>query len=208
LTSSFIAILSTVFIVMDPVGLIPQFLSLTADFDEKTRTSIINRAVPISGVVMLIFLLLGRFLLDFFGIKPGAFYISGGILFFIISFEMIYNKPGHRKTPEDQDAKTSIALFPLAVPLIAGPGLLTVIMMHMAGGPDWLGSFLTIFPALLICLGLTYLALRCSSIITRLLSSTGIFVLEKIMGLILSGFAVQFVLNGLIALGLLNGKAV
>ncbi|GHV91677.1 UPF0056 inner membrane protein [Spirochaetia bacterium] len=202
----FLQILFTVLIVMDPIGIIPQFLSITGRFDTKTRNAIITKSLLIASAVLVIFLLAGKFLLSFFGIMPGAFYISGGILFFLIAFEMIYNKPGNRRIPDEEEsaAGSSIALFPLAIPLIAGPGLLTVIIMFMSNGDNWFYSLLLLFPAIVLGLVCTFLILRGSGFILRILGTTGIFVMEKIMGLILSGFAVQFVYNGLTALGIIN----
>ncbi|MDR1636665.1 MAG: MarC family protein [Treponema sp.] len=205
----FLRILFTVLIVMDPIGIIPQFLSLTAGYDERSRKNIIRKAVCIAGIVLLVFLLAGKLLLDFFGIMPGTFYISGGILFFLIAFEMIYSRPGNRSIPaESREASDNsgglVALFPLAIPLIAGPGLLTVIVMFITNGDNWFYSFCLLFPAVLISLIVAFVTLRCSTLLLRVLGSTGIFVMEKIMGLILSGFAVQFVYNGLAALGLIR----
>ncbi|GHU15332.1 UPF0056 inner membrane protein [Spirochaetia bacterium] len=191
---------------MDPIGIIPQFLSITGRFDKKTRNAIILKSLLIAAAVLLVFLLVGKFLLSFFGIMPGAFYISGGILFFLIAFEMIYSKPGNRRTPEEDDpaAGSSVALFPLAIPLIAGPGLLTVIIMYMSNGNNWVSSFLLLFPAIILGLVCTFLVLRGSGFILRILGATGIAVMEKIMGLILAGFAVQFIYNGLTALGIIS----
>ncbi|MDR2759829.1 MAG: MarC family protein [Spirochaetaceae bacterium] len=200
----FFKIAFTVFIVMDPIGIIPQYLSLTAPFDKKTRNSIVKKSILIAALVLLIFLLGGKFLLDFFGIMPGAFYISGGILFFLIAVEMIYNKPELRKVPIQEGS--SVALFPLAIPFIAGPGLLTVIIMFMSTGQNWFYSFSLLVPALILGLFCTYLALRGSVLIVGFLSTMGIFVIEKIMGLILAGFAVQFIYNGLVTMEILAGK--
>jgi multiple antibiotic resistance protein len=189
---------------MDPIGIIPQYLSLTAPFDKKTRNSIIKKSILIAALVLLVFLFGGKFLLDFFGIMPGAFYISGGVLFFIIAVEMIYNKPEFRKVPAQEGS--SVALFPLAIPFIAGPGLLTVIIMFMSSGHNWLYSFSLLFPALILGLVCTYFTLRGSVLIMGLLRTMGIFVIEKIMGLILAGFAVQFIYNGLVTMGILAGS--
>jgi multiple antibiotic resistance protein len=206
MVKDFLHILLTVFIVMDPIGMIPQYLSVTASFDEKTRKATISKSILIAAIVLMLFLLGGKLLLTFFGITPSAFYISGGILFFIIAFEMIYSKPGgHKKTAEDASATSStVALFPLAIPLIAGPGLLSVVIMFMSSNQSWLYSFLLLFPALGLGLLCTYIMLRCSVFIVRLIGMMGISVLEKIMGLILSGFAVQFIVKGLTELGIIK----
>ncbi|MDR3145056.1 MAG: MarC family protein [Treponema sp.] len=203
----FFQILLTVLIVMDPFGIIPSFLVITASCDRNARNRIILRSILIAGLVMGIFLLAGRFILDFFGIKPGAFYISGGILFFLIAFEMISSKPKTNRIPpagEEESPGTFVALFPLAIPMIAGPGLLTVIMTYVSGGGNWLSSVLPLFFALLIGLACMYLVLRLSALILRILGTTGIFVMEKIMGLILAGFAVQLIYNGLLSLGIVR----
>jgi multiple antibiotic resistance protein len=204
--ADFLRILFTVLLVMDPIGVIPQFLSITSHYDDAARKRIITRAVLIAGVVLFVFLLVGKLLLDFFGIMPGAFYISGGILFFVIAFEMIYSRPGSRSVPAgDEKPEHSVALFPLAIPLIAGPGLLTVIIMFIAHGDNWLYSFGILLPAVFISLAAAFVILRCSSLLLKFLGATGIFVMEKIMGLILAGFAVQFIYNGLMALGIISG---
>src|SRR5215510_2125621 len=98
----FLRILFTVLLVMDPVGIIPQFLSVTAQYNDETRKSIVLKAVLYASIVLLVFLLSGKLLLDFFGIHAGAFSISGGILFFMIAFGMIYSKPRtSRNFPKD-----------------------------------------------------------------------------------------------------------
>ncbi|MDR2663411.1 MAG: MarC family protein [Treponema sp.] len=210
MTADFLRILFTVLLVMDPIGIVPQFLSVTARYDGPTRNRVILKAVLIAGVVLVVFLLAGKLLLDFFGIMPGAFYISGGILFFLIAFQMIYSKPGSRSIPREDPADTadshvSAAVFPLAIPLIAGPGLLTVIIMFVSSGPGWLYSMSLLFPAIVISLGVAFVVLRCSTLVLNFLGIMGIMIMEKIMGLILAGFAVQFIYNGLVELGIVGG---
>jgi multiple antibiotic resistance protein len=214
--ADFLRILFTVLLVMDPIGMIPQFLSITGRYSTEMRNRIITKAILIAGAVLLVFLLSGKPLLDFFGIEPGAFYISGGILFFLIAFEMIYSRPGNRSIPKknaendsaresDEDsAVVSVAVFPLAIPLIAGPGLLSVIIMFMTREENWLYSFTLLLPAIVISLVIAFITLRCSTYLLKFLGALGIFVMEKIMGLILAGFAVQFIYNGLTSLGIIK----
>ena len=209
----FLRLFFMVLIVMDPIGMIPPFLSFTANYDAKTRKSIILKAVLIAGLVLLVFMLAGKLLLDFFGIMPGAFYVSGGILFFMIAFGMIYSRPKmsrdipSKRPVEGEDAGdgtgVSVFLFPLAIPLIAGPGLLTVIIMFVSHTESWLYSVALLLPAIIISLIVAYVTLRCSTLLLRFFGSMGIFVMEKIMGLILAGFAVQFVYDGLVSLGII-----
>ena len=233
MAADFLRILFTILLVMDPIGIIPQFLSITARYDRAARGRIILKAVLAAGAVLLVFLFAGRILLNFFGIMPGAFYISGGILFFLIAFEMIYSKPGTRSLPgkpkntsqngagftpdktepapadpttadpaehEPDSGGVSVAVFPLAIPLIAGPGLLTVIIMFTAG-ESWLYSIALLIPAILISLAAAFVILRSSTLFLNFFGAMGILIMEKIMGLVLAGFAVQFVYNGLSELG-------
>jgi multiple antibiotic resistance protein len=216
----FFRIFFTVFLVMDPIGIIPLFLSYTARYDAKTRKSIILKAILIAGLVLLVFLLAGKLLLEFFGIMPGAFFISGGILFFLIAFEMIYSRPTmsrnvpsrdtqtNESEPENENAQdkasVSVALFPLAIPLIAGPGLLTVIVMFISNSESWFRSVLIMLPAIVLSLIAAYIILRSSELLIKFFGSMGIFIMEKIMGLILAGFAVQFIYNGLLSLGIIG----
>jgi multiple antibiotic resistance protein len=211
----FLRLFFTVLIVMDPVGMIPQFLSITARCDAQTRKRIILKAVLIAGMVLLVFLLAGKILLEFFGIMPGAFYISGGILFFMIAFGMIYSSPkmsrnippgksGTEGEDSEDRAGISVALFPLAIPFIAGPGLLTVIIMYVSHGENWFYSAAILAPVIAINLIVVYITLRCSTLLLKFFGSMGISIMEKVMGLILAGFAVQFIYDGLAALGIIH----
>jgi multiple antibiotic resistance protein len=198
-------------------------LNITSSYDAKTRNSVILKAVLFAALVLGIFLLCGKYILKFFSIKPGAFYsalgfntpplcggevhISGGILFFMISFEMIYSKPKVNRTTSTGEEKVQsdfTALFPLAIPMIAGPGILTVIMTYVSSGDSWLYSMLLLLPALVIGLLCMFAVLRASVLILRILGTMGIFVMEKIMGLILAGFSVQLIYNGLVALSIIK----
>jgi len=192
---------------MDPIGNIPSFLSVTGNFDKDTRLKVLQKAIFVAGIVLLIFAVFGRFILLFFGITPGAFYISGGILFFTIAFEMIQSKPRTRSTPEsiiDPQESMMVAIFPLAIPLIAGPGMITTIMLNVAQASFSLRTAIIILIALACCLTIQYLALRSGTFLLKLIGTTGMFVLEKIMGLILAGMSIQIIYDGLQKLGILH----
>lgn len=202
----FLSLFFTILIILDPIGVVPPFMATTAMYEPKTQVFIIKRAVIVAGAVFLFFILFGRLILEFFGISVGAFYISGGILFFMISFEMIWSKPSNRRTPDSPqdrpDAKV-VAVFPLAIPLIAGPGMITTIMLTMADFSSWLRA--TIELGIAISLGLTvnYITLRGGRFLLKVIGQTGMYVVEKIMGLILAGLSVQLIYEGLIKLGII-----
>ncbi len=205
--SAFLKIFLTLIIILDPIGIIPTFLGATAQYDNKTRNKIISRAIFVAAVILFVFLALGNLLLNFFGITPGAFYISGGILFFVISYEMIQNKPRSRTTPDEaippQDPKIT-AVFPIATPLLAGPGMITTIMLQVSSADFNLAQGIMLALSLIIGLCLVFIAMRCGTLILRLIGTTGMFVLEKIMGLILGGLSVQLIYEGLVKLNIVQ----
>ncbi|WP_191017997.1 MarC family protein [Treponema zioleckii] len=206
--NDFLKILFTFVIIMDPIGNIPPFFALTGDFDTKTRNLILKKAIIVAGVVLFVFGVLGKVLLGFFGISAGAFYISGGILFFTIAYEMIQSKPRSRQTPESsiepQDTMM-LAVFPLAIPLIAGPGMITTVIFTIASGDFSLIRLGITVGALIVSLVIQYATMRSGGLLIRLIGTTGMFVLEKIMGLILAALSIQLVYEGLIKLNILHG---
>jgi len=204
--NDFLKIFLTFIIIMDPVGNIPAFFSITGDFDIETRNSILKKAIVVAGVVLLVFGVLGKILLGFFGISAGAFYISGGILFFTIAYEMIQSKPRSRSTPSSGTEPADImmlAVFPLAIPLIAGPGMITTVIFTIAGDGFSLMKVLMTVLALFVSLAVQYFTMRSGAILIRLIGTTGMFVLEKIMGLILAALSIQLVYEGLVKLNIL-----
>lgn len=194
----------TVFIVVDPIGIVPLFLSAVPRADEAERAKIALKAVAVAFVVLSVFILAGRFILSILGISPGAFYVAGGVLFFIISMDMLFARTKRSKTSELEDAEdsSSLAVFPLAIPMISGPGTVTTIMMYSTAGRSWLQTVLLLFAAIVPVLVCVYAAMRASGLILRLLGKTGVSVVERMMGLILSGLSVQFAYQGLVKLGL------
>ncbi len=206
----FLKMIFTFVMLLDPIGNIPSFLSVAGSYNRKTQLRILKQAIFIAGIVLLIFALGGHFILLFFGITPGAFYIAGGIIFFTIALEMIQSKPRSRNAPEsalNPSETTMIAVFPLAFPLIAGPGMITTIMVYTAGNDVELITFLMVVAAVVVGLFIEYLVLRSASLLVKVIGTTGIFVMEKIVGLILAGLSVQLVYDGLEKLGILASLA-
>lgn len=203
----FLKILFTFIMLLDPIGNTPAFMAVAGGYERKTQLRILKHAIAIAGVVLLIFALGGRFILIFFGITPGAFYVAGGIIFFKIALEMINSKPRSRHAPQstlNPDETRIIAVFPLAFPLIAGPGMITTIMLYTASPEFSLRTFIYVLVAIIVGLLIEYLFLRSASKLMRVLGRTGMFVLEKIVGLILAGLSVQLAYEGLEKLGILE----
>jgi multiple antibiotic resistance protein len=199
----FLQILLTSLVVIDPLGAVPLFISLTGDLDQAARRSTIKTAVLTSFIVLSVFILGGRFILKYFGISPGSFYVAGGILFFLIAIEMLFGqaKKSRSSSEEEGEERSSIAVFPLAIPYIAGPGMITTIMLYSAGSYPLVSTTVMLFAAVIISLIAMYVSLSASSLILKVLGKTGVSVIERMMGLLLSGLAVQFVYDGLEKLG-------
>jgi multiple antibiotic resistance protein len=199
----------TILIVVDPIGIVPLFLSTTSHLDQVRRRKVMVKAIAVAGFILSVFILAGRFILGFFGISPGAFYIAGGAMFFLISLDMLFGQRKRSKTSdqESEEDSSSIAVFPLAIPMIAGPGAVTTIILYSTGTADWLTITLLLFAAIIPVLLVEYLAMRGSGLILKVLRKTGVSVVERMMGLILSGLAIQFIYDGLLKLGILAEAA-
>lgn len=210
--SEIVTIFIAVFIVVDPFGIVPFFISLTAGFDARRRRTTILRAGAVAFVVLLLFILAGSAILRTLGIQPGSFYIAGGILLFLVSIDLLFGKPGRTKTtpPESEDAggaapaeREDVSIFPLAVPMLAGPGTITTILLYVSAGRGVVEiSMLTACVAVAIACAMLTMSL--SAAFLRVLGRTGVSVIERIMGILLSGLSVQFVYDGIVRLGLLG----
>jgi multiple antibiotic resistance protein len=200
------------FIVVDPIGLVPLYIGLTSHIAPTARKGIIRKAVLISFGVLGVFVLLGRHILALLNIDPGAFFIAGGVMLFIISLDMLFGRPSKSKVSDREqsgegDDGFSVAVFPLAIPMLAGPGTITAIILFTGSGETggYLITVLMLLVSLVVILGIAWAALSASDFILHVLGKTGVSVLERIMGLLLSGMSVQFVYDGIVRLGLIPG---
>jgi multiple antibiotic resistance protein len=203
----YLQIFFTILIVVDPIGIVPMFLSATSHMQKPERRAAMRKAILVSSIVLSVFILAGRFILGFFGISPGAFYIAGGVMFFLIAIDMLFGQPKRAKTSSDESEEdsSSVAVFPLAIPMIAGPGTVTTIMLYATGHYSYLEITGLLFAAIVPVLAIMFLAMRSSGLILKVLGKTGVSVVERMMGLILSGLSIQFVYDGLSKLGLIPG---
>jgi multiple antibiotic resistance protein len=196
--------LLTLFVVIDPAGLVPVFVSLAGGRSPQAQASTARRAVLIAGAVLLFFAIVGGPLLAYLGISVFALRIAGGILLFRIAVDMVFAQY-RRDTPEEEAearAKEDISVFPLAIPLITGPGALASVLIlgtEAHGEPQ---LFALVLAAAAVVLFAAYLFLRGSTRLADLLGQTGINVVTRVLGLILSALAVQYVADGLIGLDL------
>ncbi len=198
----------TLFFVVDPLGLIPVFLVYLAGYREDRRRRIIVRATLISIALSMFFIFLGRYLLMFLGISSGSFLVAGGILLFIIAMEMLLGQDSKvRSTGEEEPGAAredhDVSVFPLAIPMLCGPGNIAALVMfgtQAEGDPLKMGviTLISIF-VFIIAMVMMFFSVH----IGRILGSTGISIIQKMMGLILSAMSVQFIRNGLQELGII-----
>ncbi|MGJ8611155.1 MAG: MarC family protein [Octadecabacter sp.] len=201
LITAFVAL----FVVIDPIGLAPLFVALTLGLSPQRRRVIAVRACLISMGLLLVFSLFGEDLLDFMGISMPAFRISGGILLFITALDMLFERRQKRREDqaEDDDHVDDPSVFPLAIPLIAGPGSIATIIL-LVGQSDGAAGYFAVMGVLLAIFALTFVMFLGASTIERLLGKTGINVVTRLLGMLLAALSVQFVLDGLRGFGLGN----
>lgn len=198
--SFFLASVATIVSVVDPVGIAPLFLALTPNILPAERVKVMGRAVVVAGVVLAVFAAAGRPLLSSLGITVPAFSIAGGILLLLIAVDMLFARASRtRETPEEQRealSSTDISVFPLAIPILSGPGAIATVVLYMSqAGTDVL-KVGAVLAAIAVSLIASYISMRLSTVVLRVLGETGIHVISRVMGIILAALAVQFVLNG------------
>ena len=190
------------FVIINPFAIIPVFINYTLNDSSVSRNKIAFKATFIAGVVLLVFALTGDKFLEFLGITHGSFRIAGGILLMFAGIDMVIAKnSGIRSTTkqENEEAvqKSDVSVFPLAIPLIAGPGALTTLVISMGEVEGMIFHQITIIMIVLFVLALTYLFLKSSNLIFKVLGVTGTNVLTRIFGIIISAIAVEYIVKGL-----------
>ena len=196
-----ISSLATLAVVIDPIGLAPAFAAITVGLDAGLKRSLAFRASAIAAGVLIAGALLGNWFLAQLRIGFPAFQISGGILLFSVATRMIF---GERIRQESRDAETAarekiadLAAFPLAIPLIAGPGAITATLLlasQTGGNPWWLMALVVVIT---VVAGITAISLLLAGKLARLLGRTGNIVIARLLGIVLAAFAAQFVIDGI-----------
>ncbi|HEY1867012.1 MAG TPA: MarC family protein [Candidatus Cybelea sp.] len=199
---------ATAFTIIDPIGMIPMTLAATSRVSPERRNQIVDQAVLVAAGIMLFMGVVGRVILDYLGITLPAFMIAGGILLFLIAIDMLFARPTRAKATHEEEKEAAAtenpAVFPLAVPMIAGPGTIaTVLLLVNLSHGDRLNLAIVAlaYGAALI---VTWLCMRGSALLQRIIGTTGINVVTRLLGIILAALAVQFVVNGLMQTPLLR----
>lgn len=193
--------LVTLIVVIDPLSIVPFFVAVTRGLTEAELRRIALRAPAIALGVLVVFALLGEALLTALGISLAAFRIAGGALLFMLAIDMLFaRQSGLRSVTlrEDAEAMTrpDVTVFPLAIPLIAGPGALATVVLLMGRAPALWPDKAVVLGLVVLVLGLVCAALLLSRRLFRLLGVTGNNVISRVLGIVLAALAVQFVIDG------------
>ena len=187
----------TLFVIVDPVGLAPLFVALTQGAGRAERRAIALRACAIGVGVLTLFGLLGEAVLGFVGISMPAFRIAGGVLLFLTALEMLFERRNERREGQAEEPPPDPSVFPLAIPLIAGPGAIAS-MILLAGEAEGDPLGLLVLHAVMLAVVAVVLALfLLAPLIEAALGRTGVVVVTRLLGMLLAALSVQFVLDGL-----------
>ena len=197
----FISAFATFFVVIDPPGCAPIFASLTSGTTDQHRRSMAIRSVVVAGVILIAFAIFGEAFLRALGISLDAFRIAGGIMLFLIALEMVFEKRQERRENRAEDVKAQpthddISIFPMGIPMIAGPGSIASAMLLMSRGRG-LEQDLVVLAALALVLLLTLAALLLAGPMMRLIGHRIEGMITRLLGVILAALAVQFVIDGI-----------
>lgn len=189
------------FIVLDPIGVAWLFAALTIDNHPQQQRRMAVRGVVLAGIILFIFFFFGNGLLAWMGISLPAFRIAGGVLLFLLSLEMVFaRQSGLRSTTKSETAeaqhKDDISVFPLAFPLLAGPGAITTVLL-MVGQINTLTDRLITGSVILAVSIVTLLILLLARRLAMILGQTGANVVSRLLGLVLSALAMQFIIDGI-----------
>ena len=190
----------TIFVIIDPLGLVPLFLAVTPDADANERRSVAIRACVIAFAILALFAIAGMALLQGLGITLGAFRVAGGLFLFWIGFELVFERrqERHRRSADravDDPEVADVAAFPLAIPLIAGPGAISAVIL-LSGNLPTVAGRIGLVAILLVAMVVTFGFLAVADRIDRFLGVTGRAVISRLLGVLLAALAVQFVAEG------------
>lgn len=197
----FVSSLVTFFVIIDPLGCAPIFAGLTTGAGAAERRAMAVRAVAVAGAILLAFALFGEGLLTALGIRLDSFKIAGGIMLFLIALDMVFDRRNQRR--EDRAASVAshpeqaedVSIFPMAMPMIAGPGSIATVMLLGARNPG-LARHLVVLGAMATMLALTLAALLAAGAIMRAMGAKVESVVTRLLAVLLAALAVQFVIDG------------
>ena len=192
----------TLFIVLDPFALAPLFLALTRGMNPAMRRSVAIRSCLMGTALLIVFGAFGEAVLGFIGISMPAFRIAGGILLFLTALDMLFERRTKRREDQvEHDDHEDPSIFPLGIPLIAGPGAIATVIL-LTGEHEGLTGLSWVLGTMLFVMCLVFVSFLSAGLLERALGKTGISVVTRVLGMLLAALAVQFVLDGLRGFGI------
>jgi len=199
LLSQFLVSLSAVFFIVDPIAVVPIFISMTPHDSRAKANSMALRACLVAGGILMFFAVFGGLLFQLLGTTLPALRVAGGILLLLTALDMLRARESRTRTSDEERAegaaKDDIAVVPLAIPLLAGPGSIATVMVLAGKGKGWV-SAVPLLLAIAVSLAASYLVLRSASFVQRVFKQSGIAIVERVMGLLLAAIAIQFMADG------------
>ena len=189
---------ATLFVVIDPIGLAPIFVALTQGVEPKKRKAIGMRACMIAFVILALFGFFGESVLGFAGISMPAFQIAGGALLFLTALEMLFELRAKRRSAKGDEDDQDPSVFPLATPLIAGPGAIASIILLTNEAQGNLLQQISVILVMGAVVFTAFVLFMLAGLMERALGQMGILVVSRVLGMLLAALAVQFILNGLL----------
>ena len=192
----YVTAFATLFVIIDPIGLAPLFVALTQGMEPKERRAIGLRACVVAFAILLLFGIVGEAVLSFVGISLPAFRIAGGALLFLTALDMLFERRQERRDGQ-AETRPDPSVFPIAIPLIAGPGSIATMILLTGQVEGDLAGTAGIFGVMAGVVAITFLLFLSGSLIERALGRTGINIVTRLLGMLLAALAVQFILTGL-----------
>ncbi|SPT75597.1 membrane protein, MarC family [Arcanobacterium haemolyticum] len=195
-TALFVSAFATLFVIIDPPGNLPIFLALTSKASERNRRRIAFQANFIAGILLLLFGFFGFSVFNALGISAPALQLSGGLLLLLIALQLL---TGQEQDPGESDGDLHVAMVPLGMPLLAGPGSIVAFMLLIdEAGHDWMRIVTTVL-GLICVLSISWLTMRFANPILKLLGESGIMLLTRLSGMLLAAIAAQLMINGIVS---------
>ena len=206
----FITAFITLFVIIDPLGLAPLFVALTQGQDARRRRTIAMTACLVAAGVLTAFGIFGDTVLEIAGISMPAFRVAGGALLFLTALDMLFEKRSKRRKDQGDSAEQADdpAVFPLAIPLIAGPGAIATMILLAGQKPDDWAWILAMHGVMASVLLVTFILFLAAGVLERIFGDLGINVITRLLGMLLAALAVQFILDGLADFGVFTAAPI
>jgi multiple antibiotic resistance protein len=193
--------LVAVFVIVDPFAATPTFLAITAGYERLRRKQMARRAAVSCAVILGVFGTVGKYLFRLFGISLPAFKLAGGLLLLLVALDMLQARRSRtRETPEEQSgasATEDVGIIPMGIPMLAGPGSISTVMVLVGQAPSWF-DVIPVMTGIVVTSAICYFVLASADRVEALLGETGIRVLTRLMGLVLTAIAFQFFVSALV----------